>query len=315
VNWLRLAGKRAQRVFAAALCLIGVTAPVVASADSPIIVGVLEDVKPGNLSTAMSVPHARVAFQKTGDEWVPFRTDFNTLDALAESYKYYPDTVGWTVVFDGKKIGAITSKNPGPPNSYGDVGAQTITTDRAHIPKITVGLSAFSHSDNPAQSRPLVLVSVPNYKDPDAWKPTHLSGAEQKLAIKSFRERYPSLEHCDRPEEKPIKMIPYSDGEILFLGAYRSRSGEVIFGQRLDDKRSNCGFFDDPLFFDYWFALDQAGEIRLLGSQMTPIDAVDLDNSGHSEWVFQIARGEDEDGYELFYENFARKATFHWAYH
>jgi len=53
----------------------------------------------------------------------------------------------------------------------------------------------------------------------------------------------------------------------------------------------------------------------LLGSQMTPMDAVDLDGKRHSEWLFQTARGEDEDGYELFYDDFSKKASFHWTYH
>lgn len=61
--------------------------------------------------------------------------------------------------------------------------------------------------------------------------------------------------------------------------------------------------------------MDRHQRVRLLGSQMIPIDAVDLDDSGHSDWVFQTARGEDEDGYVLFYGNFAKKASFHWTYH
>ncbi len=110
-------------------------------------------------------------------------------------------------------------------------------------------------------------------------------------------------------------MAPYTDDEILLLEAFRSKAGELIFGERLDDKRSNCSFFDDELFFDYWFALDKNHSIRLLGSQMTPMDAVDLDGKGHSEWVFQTARGEDEDRYDLFYDDFSKKASFHWTYH
>ena len=110
-------------------------------------------------------------------------------------------------------------------------------------------------------------------------------------------------------------MVPYSDEEVRFIKAYRSKNGEVIFGQRLDEARSRCGFFDDELFFDYWFVLKTDQNVRLLGSQMTPMDAADLDNSGKSEWIFQTSRGEDEDGYELFYDDFSRKVSFHWTYH
>lgn len=256
---------------------------VVPSADLPIIVGVLEEVKAGNPSPAMSVPHVRVAFQKKGAQWVPFRTDFKTPETLAESYKFYPETVIWSVVSGGKKIGVIASKNPGPPNSHGDVGTQTITTERARIPR----------------PGPLVLVSLPNFKDPEEWKPTTLSEGEKKSAISNFRNRIRSL-------KKPVHGVPYSDGEIILIGAFRSRSGELLFGQGLDDKRSNFG---------YWFVLDKRRKIRLLGSEMTPIGAADLDDNGHSEWIFQTARGEHEDGYELLYDDFAKKSSFHWTYH
>jgi hypothetical protein len=307
--------KTRRAIATVVFCSAGAICSTAAIADSPLFVGVLEDVKPGNLSPAMSSAHVRVAFQKLGAEWVPLKTDFSTPEALAESYKYYPDVVSWTVVFDGKRIGTIESKNPGAPAAYGDVGTQTITTDHGLIPKVSNRAADFPHFDNPANSRPLVLVSAAHFKDPEGWKPTTLSEAESKQAIKNFRNRFPALEQCDKPEAKPIHMVPYSDDEILLIKAFRSSRGEILLGQKLDDKRSNCGFFDDELFFDYWFVRDEHQQVRLLGSQMMPMDAVDLDDSGHSEWIFQTGRGEDQDGYELFYDNFAKKASFHWTYH
>ena len=110
-------------------------------------------------------------------------------------------------------------------------------------------------------------------------------------------------------------MVAYLDEDILFLKPYRASNGEVIFGVKLDDTKSNCGFFDDENFFDYWFLIDKRHAIRLLDTQMTPIDAADLDNDGHSEWVFLTSRGEDGDGYEMFYDDFDKKASFQWAYH
>jgi hypothetical protein len=293
----------------------GTASPNVARTDSPLFVGVLENVEPGNSSQVMSVAHVRIAFQKLGVEWIPLRTDFKTEQTLAESFKYYPAAVDWTVVFNGKKIGAITSKNPGPIHGYGDLGTQPVTTAAKLIPQIYAGASDFSHLDNPAKTRPLLVVSAPNFKDPDKWKPTSLSIVEKQLAVREFRHRFPSLELCDKPEQEPIHMVPYSDTEVLLVKAYRSIGGEVLYGLRLDDKRSNCGFVDDRYFFDYWFVLDQHQHIRLLGSQMIPVDAADLDNRGRSEWIFYAPRGDNEDGYELFYDDFAKKASFHWTYH
>jgi hypothetical protein len=297
------------------LCCIGISNPMIAKPDSPIFIGIIEDVEPGNLSPAMSSVHVRIAFQKQDSVWIPMKSAFDTLDALAQADRFYPATVNWTVVFDGKQIGTITSRSPGQLHWYGDVGTQIITTKPTNIPRITESASSFSYTRHRARTRPLLLVSAPNFKDPDDWKPTTLSAAEKRLAIKAFRKRFPSLEQCDRPEEQPIHMVPYSDDEVLFIKAYRSNKGEVIFGQRLDGARSKCEFYDDDHFFDYWFVLKTNQNVRLLGSQMTPMDAADLDNSGKSEWIFQTSRGEDEDGYELFYDDFSRKASFHWTYH
>jgi hypothetical protein len=48
---------------------------------------------------------------------------------------------------------------------------------------------------------------------------------------------------------------------------------------------------------------------------MMPVDAVDLDNSGKSAWIFLTSRGEDDFSHELFHEDFAKKVSFSWAYH
>jgi hypothetical protein len=101
----------------------------------------------------------------------------------------------------------------------------------------------------------------------------------------------------------------------MFIKAYRSKNGEVLYGQRLDGTRSKCGFFDAKNFFDYWFVLGANQDIRLLDSQMTPMDAADLDNTGNSAWVIHTSRGEDRDEYELFYDDFSKQASFQWTYH
>jgi hypothetical protein len=303
--------KTSSVVIAWALCWFSIEA----AAEPPLFVGVLEDVEAVNLSPAMSSIHVRVAFQKVGADWIPMKGTFGTPDALLQADRYFPATVNWTVVFDGKRIGTIASKNSGPPRGYGDVGTQAITTKPTNIPLIKAGASDFYYGDSRARTRPLLLVSAPNFEDPDAWKPTILSASEKTLAVEEFRKKFPKMEQCKEAEEEPTYMVPYLDDEILFLKAYRSKSGEVLYGQRLDGKRSKCGFFDDENFFDYWFVLGANHRIRLLDSQMTPMDAADLDNTGKAVWVFHTSRGEDRDGYELFYGDFSKKATFQWSYH
>jgi hypothetical protein len=97
--------------------------------------------------------------------------------------------VTWTVVFSGRQLGTITSRSQGPPKGYGDIRTQAITTRVSDIPRIRIGAKAISYTGKPARSRPLLLVSAPNFRDPDAWKPATLSAAEKRPAIREFRPR------------------------------------------------------------------------------------------------------------------------------
>lgn len=275
----------------------------IARSDDSLWVGVFANVDGGNfLSPAMASPHVRVAFKKDGTDWVAATSAI-------------PETMTWTVVLDGRALGTITSATKSS-SAYGDLDTQVLTAapvDRIFVRK---GVAEFSSTgDVPVKSRPLILVSEPHFHDPEGWKPTKLSFDEKNLAVNAFRKKIPTSERCDQPEEGPIHKVPYPDLAIRFLKAYRSSSGNVILGMRLDDKSANCDFFDDDNFFDYWFVLRTTGALRLLDSQMTPMDAVDLDNSGKSEWIFQASRGEDRDGYELFYDDFSKRVSFSWTYH
>ena len=277
--------------------------PEIAKSDPSLWVGVFENVDGGNfLSPAMASPHVRVAFKKDGANWVAATSAI-------------PKTMTWTVVLDGKALGRLTSATKSS-SASGDINTQTLTISPAKRILATRGAAEFSSTgDVPVRSRPLILVSEPYFRDPEGWKPTQLSPGEKKLAVSAFRKKIPNSERCDQPEEGPIHKVPYSDSEIQFLKAYRSIKGNVVLGMKVDDKNANCDFFDDDNFFDYWFVLRTDGSVQLLDSQMKPIDAVDLDNSGKSEWIFQTSRGEDRDGYELFYDDFLKSASFSWTYH
>lgn len=282
--------------------LLGSVAMGLACATEPILVGVLEDVEPSNLSPGMGTPHVRLGFEYRGKAWHSLSGE-------------YPSPVKWTVVFNGRAIGKIRSQAaPYPAYFGGDVGIEPITTPPSAVPRIKLDASAFWYTDVRARNRPLLLVSAPHARDPDHWQPAVLSVAEEQLLIAAFREKVPRLEHCDQPEEEPIHQLQYSNAEIIFIKAYRSKSGEVLVGARLDDRRSNCEFFDDPVFFDYWFVLHGA-VARFLDTQMVPMDAADLAATGSSVWVFQTSRGEDDDGYELFYDDFSKEVATGWSYH
>lgn len=306
---------RIRRIAAFVLCFLGAAASATAVAATPLYVGILEDFKTSDPIPVTSKIHVRVTFERVGKKWLSMKSDFDNPKALKQEGRYYPETVTWNVLFRGKTLGTITSRNPKSLEAHADVGAQIITTAPNKIPKVSVGASQFDMLEGQARYRPLLLVSGPNHGDPAGWKPSRLTPEEKAHAIREFRRKFPKMEQCKKPETVPVYMVPYSDDAIIFMSTYRSNKGEVIYGMRLDNSRSRCGFYDDDNFFDYWYVMGRHGQIRLLGSEMTPVDAADLDGNGASEWVFATTRGENEDGYRLFYENFKKSVHFTWTYH
>jgi len=282
---------------------------------TPLYVGVLENIDmPGDQSLSSTI-HVRVAFKKRGTEWVAMDTNFLDQASLATINNHYPKSVQWTVVFDGRDLGSLVSRNPGPLHWYGDVGVQTIVGNKSAIPEIETLKNNFYYTDLKALSRPLILVSAPNYTDPDGWKPTTLSRDEMKRAITAFRKHVPKMEHCDQPEEQPVHEVAYRDSAVELVKAYRSNKGELIFGLQLDPTTDTCGWFDDDTYKNYWFTVTKSGAVRFLDMSLTPMDAADLDRSGSSEWMFKTFSGEDTDGYELFYDDFSKSAKFTWSWH
>src|SRR5688572_22198364 len=54
----------------------------------------------------------RVAFYKEDGQWKTYPTTFNTEAELSRAVKSFPEEVAWTVCFDGRSSGSLTSKNP-----------------------------------------------------------------------------------------------------------------------------------------------------------------------------------------------------------
>ena len=245
-------------------------------------------------------------------------SNFSTPSALFLANRAYPDRVEWMIVFDGRTLGRLTSRNPGRLNWYADIGTHVLTTRTAPVDR--AGASDFTYgSGDEAKIRPLVLISgasdsAPRQWDPQGWKPSPLSADEWRRAIAAFRGKVANSERCEAPEQEPVHRVRYSDNAVVVVKSYRDNTGEVLFGLRLKDPKANCDFFDDETFFDYWFVMDRQ-RIRYLDSQMTPIDAADLDHGGRSAWLFFTSRNEDNDGYEIFYDDFKKKTQFQWSYH
>lgn len=285
---------------------------------APVYLGVLEGPQLAPTSAHPPVSsgvHVRVLFRREGSMWKAMENAPGTPAALADSSRQTPASVDWTVMFHGKAIGQVRSHDPGALHWYADVGTQILSTPASDIPVVRAGAGDFSGAGADATRRPLLLVSAPADGDPQHWRTTVLSRAETAQAAAAFRLRVPRSERCKAPEQGPVRSVPYADDRIHVIQAYRAVDGEVLFGEALEDPRANCDFFDAPAFMDYWFVLGRRGRVRYLGRQMTPMDAADVDHGGRSAWMFFSARGEDENGYELFYDDFHKVASFRWSDH
>src|SRR5580692_279164 len=86
-----------------------VTTTEVRQAD--LIVGVLEDF-PGENAYEPDFRAVRATFKKIGDDWQAFPTKTRSYRDLETLPTSYPSEMTWTIAFDGRRFGTITSRTP-----------------------------------------------------------------------------------------------------------------------------------------------------------------------------------------------------------
>ncbi len=278
----------------------------VASAQD-IVVGALED----NLGHYAGDPNfraVRVIFKWQKAEWVPFPNDCRNRTCLKTATSRYPKEISWTIAFDGKKVGNVTSRTPIDFAWYGSVGQQEISSEG---PVPTVGVK--SPELGGLLYRPLIANSKPYFKDPDGWKPSALSPAAAEALQQAFRRKFPKLCRSSKADQSKLEPYPYRNEEVKIVKSYKSATGWVVARLHLEAIDCNdveAGFdIDDP-----WFVTDTKESITYLDSGIWLVDAGDYDNDGKSELVFSINR-ENEGGYEIYYDDFRKNATFKFNYH
>ena len=272
--------------------------------------GVLEDV-PGAYAGQPNQHSVRVLFQKNGSDWEAFPNNCPDQGCLKTISSKYPREVTWTVVLDGRDLGQVTGRTPKEFEFYSHVGLQEVVSTGA-IPTVGKKSAVYGGFTDVSVYRPLVAVSRPYFNDPESWKPSNLSADMIRLLRQEFRKRFPTVSNCTSPADAAENPWLYNDENIRILKQYSSNRQWSVVQVRLGEYRCN-GPPDDP-FLDYWFALSPANDITLLGNGMWLVDAGDYDNDGKSELVFAIDRY-NQGGYELFYADFKKHATFEFGYH
>jgi hypothetical protein len=274
-------------------------------ASQPIYVGFLEDDR-GELYTHPGPSPdrvVRVAFVKDGRE-----------GRLAESPKS-SQTFTFTIAFDGKNLGSVSSR-PRKWRGPADIATQSVVRPGTSLPAIGHPSKQFGGMQGVVVRRPLVVVSQPNYTDPDVWK--RYTGPVPEPVSRNlhneFFHRYPKLEVCS-PGGSAATEWQYSAADVAYLAVYRSQKDEFLVETKLS-RESGCDPSsnpDDP-WARQWFLVASDLKVTRLGGYMTLLDAGDYDGDGQSEVIFFEARYPDQDGYILFYDHFQKRQGLDWTY-
>ncbi len=230
----------------------------------------------------------------------------------------------WTVAFDGKNLGTIESE-PSPRTLGGVVGppnVQSILTPASELPVVGKADGHFAGSDGLPVRRPLVVVSRPNFSDPDHWKPREPPSRVLAEVRSTFRRTFQHLRQCNDSGEALKLDWSLPDSEIVASKSWRSANEAYVVETRvLHNKCLFNGKGEDfqSMGGNQMFFASPEGKVVFLGLQWELLDAGDYDGDGKSEVIFQVAEGKDIDieteGYVLFYDNFRRNVRFVWQNH
>lgn len=275
----------------------------------PVIIGVLEDV-PGHSIGQPHVRAVRAVFEEQGDKWLPFPSNCSEPGCLRTIVSKYPSEITWTITFDGRNLGKIKSHTPTQFEAYSDIGLEPIAAEEG-VPVIGKRNTEFSGYLGEPVYRPLVVNSRTNFKDPEEWRPSQVSSELAAIIRRQFRNRFPAGSRCDQGDPTDDRLLTYPDEDIKLEKAYSSKNGRTVAKMQLSQYL--CSGDPEHNFPDQWFVAKN-GEATFLGEGLQLVDAGDYDNDGKSELIFSISR-DNRGGYELFYDDFKKRAVFEFSYH
>lgn len=262
-------------------------------------------------STPVSGRTITPAFEKDHSGWEPVR-DLN-------------QRITWTVTFDGKNLGRVESEPVSQAtlgNITGPTSIHSILTPAKEIPVVGKPEGRFSGNYGRLVRRPLVVVSKPNFSDPDEWKPRAIPNRVIEEVRSSFRRTFRHVRQCDASGEALKDDWSLPDSEIVVSRNYGSAKHEYIVETRV--LHNECLFNADGQDFqsmggNQMFVVPPDHEAIFLGLQWELVDAGDYDGDGKSEAIFYVAEGKDIDveteGYVLFYDDFSHSVRFTWTNH
>jgi len=291
------------------LLVISLAIPFSSTAN-PLVMGVLEQpqCKTGQKTLA------RLLFAKSGGHWVALKNEYETPKNLNLTLP------NWTIAINCRNLGNIKLRDPNPSAPtlkdwyYGrDKLYEPVNVEK--VPIIKNESKSFRGWCNTPMSRPLVIVSQPNFSDPEEWKPFSPDQSyKQRLHVplKLVIGRFKAIRCTTKGGEHPVPW-EFKPEDLIFYKSYRSGSGQELVCIGLDPGKIGCDNPPLPEWSGNWFLLD-SDKIEFLGNEMELVDAGDYDKDGRSELLFWHS-GYNRDGYVLIYDHFRQKVEYIWNYH
>lgn len=277
-----------------------------AHAEESISVGVLEQTQ-DDVEGAKPYFTIRAVFKKQNGTWQTFPYDCAEGPCLKKLIADYPKEALWTIAFDGKKLGTITTTAPSKFRYYSGIGRLEIK-DQASVPKIGKPTLEFVGWDGKAYYRPLVSVSKANYLDPDNWKPSQASLEVTERLKSQFKKLHPQCECSEFDDiEPPCKSAAYKNTAIKIGKSYSSKRD-----WRLVTVELSCGKRLQSV--SQLYAVSKVNGKAPIEIRGRLIDAGDYDGDGKSELLFKTV-GYNEGGYTLYFNDFSDHIDFKFGYH
>jgi len=279
---------------------------------SNVTLGILED-QPGEYIGKPNYRVVRAIFKRDRDGWSAFPSKAESVSELQSLREKFPKQMKWTIAFDGKSLGTISTQVQSVFHFYSNVGFEDINSESA-IPTVGKRSTEYSGFLGTPVYRPLVAVSQPMFSDPGKWKPSTLKDDQLAAVREQFRVKFPKVSNCKSPNENNLRQSMYSNGDIRIRKQYSSISGEHLVEIGLNVQHCDDILDDDSPYNGHWFLIRSNGSIEYLGFGLRLVDAGDYDNDGQSEVIFQIS-GYNRGGYKMYYQDFQKSVAFVFGYH
>lgn len=275
---------------------------------SQLLVGVVDE---GSKCPKGEATAVRPLFSRTSKGWEP-------IDTPDKASAYQLKKINWTIAFDGRNYGRITSIAPSkevePAWAYSRDYRQPIVAEGK--PNLVANRKKeFGGWCNIPKNRPMVLVSKPYYKDPDKWRPFKPDASLEQSIFEAFKKSVDNKKLCNFIKGISVAPPVKFDRElanIQFYKSYISASGKKLIQVSMLLPYADCWTDFGDKQVRAWFLVDNG--INYLGTSMELVDAGDYDSDGNSEIIFWYS-GYNQDGYILIDKNPSKISKFLWKYH